>query len=106
MDINKSKTYINFAKKSNKIIFGVDDIVKSKNSKLVVLSDGLADNSKNKINKFLQTHNVFSIELEKKIFFELINNYSIKIFAIADDNLAEAIKLNLLTDVSNGGNLE
>ena len=106
MELNKIKTYINFAKKSKSIIYGVDDIVKSNKLKIIVLSDGLADNSKQKIQKLAQTKNIFILELEKNIFFELVQNDIIKIFAITDANLAKAIKLNLLTGVSNGGNLE
>ena len=106
MELNKIKTYINFAKKSKSIIYGVDDIVKSNKLKIIILSDGLADNSKQKIQKLAQTKNIFILELEKNIFFELVQNDIIKIFAITDANLAKAIKLNLLTGVSNGGNLE
>ena len=106
MDLNKVKTYINFAKKSKSIVFGVDDIVKSSRVKIIVLSDSLADNSKQKIDKISQTKNTYKVELDKNLFFELMQNDSIKIFAITDANLAKAIKLNLLTEVSNGGNLE
>ena len=106
MELNKVKSYINFAKRSKSIVFGVDDIIKSNKIKIIVLSGGLADNSKQKIDKISQTKNILKVELDKNLFFELIQNDSIKIFAITDASLAKAIKLNLLTEVSNGGNLE
>lgn len=106
MELNKIKTYINFAIRSGAIIYGVDDIVKSKLVKLIVVSDTLSENSKQKLEKYIINKKVEKLEIKKEIFNELLQNESIKIFAITDANLAKAVNVNLLAIVSNGGNLE
>ena len=80
--------------------------MKSKIIKLIVVSDVLSENSKQKLNKFILNKKIDKLEIKKEIFDELLQNESIKIFAITDANLAKAVNLNLLTIVSNGGNLE
>lgn len=92
--MNKIITYINFAKKSKSIIFGVDDIIKSNKVELVFISEELAESSKNKVQKFIKTKNITEYLLDKDNFFELIQNTSIKVFGITDKNLANAIKKN------------
>lgn len=106
MELNKVKSFLGFAKKSRNIIYGVDDIVKSRKVQLVILSKELADNSKQKIEKFLENKNIYKFEIDKKDFADLLQSDVIKICAITDANLAKAINMNLLTVVSNGGNLE
>jgi ribosomal protein L7Ae-like RNA K-turn-binding protein len=106
LDSNKIKTYINFAKKSRNIIYGLDDIIKSTKVKLVIVSSDLAEKSGNKINKFVLENNIFKIDLEQNEFYELLQVDAVKVFAITDINLAKAIKMNFTNTVSNGGNLE
>lgn len=106
MDSSKIKTYINFAKRSRNIIYGLDDILKSKNIHLVCISNSLGENSTNKIEKFVLENNIFKIILDNNVFNDLLQSTSIKIFAITDINLANAIKMNFTNGVSNGGNLE
>ena len=106
MELNKIKTYINFAIRSGAIIYGVDDIVKSKLVKLIVVSDTLSENSKQKLEKYIINKKVEKLEIKKEIFNELLQNESIKIFAITDANLAKAVNVNLLAIVRNGRYLE
>lgn len=107
MDSNKIKTYINFAKRSRSIVYGVDDILKSRNIQFICISENLAESSKNKLNKFILEKNIDYINLKFELFYSLLNNDAIKVFGITDKNLAKAIKLNFTNgSVSNGGNLE
>ena len=92
MEINKIKTYVSFAKKSRKILYGVDDTIKSKKCKLICFSDDLADNSAKKLENFASSYKIQIIKLEKNFYLEVIDNISIKSFAIVDENLADAIK--------------
>lgn len=106
MEQNKIKTYINFAKRSRTLIFGVDDIIKSKKVEIVLYSDLLAESSKKKLINFSKSNNVFEKEIENKIMNELLQNESVKAVGVTDKNLANAIRMNFTNDVSNGGNFE
>ena len=106
LELSKIKTYINFAKRSNNIIYGVDDILKSKHLYLVLISNDLSESSKNKLQKYIESKKITYFFLTNTQISEFCNNDSVKVFAITDKNLANAIKVNLLTDVSDGGNLE
>lgn len=106
MEQNKIKTYINFAKRSRTLIFGVDDIIKSKKVEIVLYSDLLAESSKKKLINFSKSNNVFEKEIENKTMNELLQNESVKAVGVTDKNLANAIRMNFTNDVSNGGNLE
>ena len=93
--MNKIITYINFAKKSKSIVYGVDDILKSKKIELVFISEELAESGRKKVQKYTASNNIKEFLLDKNRFFELTQNPSIKVFGITDKNLANAIKLNL-----------
>ena len=97
MEINTSKikTYIGFAIKSRKIKFGVDDIIKLKNAELIIVSDSLTGSGVKKIKGFAEGKNIDLINLKENVFLEVVPNYNIKVTAILDKNLAEAIKMNL-----------
>lgn len=95
LQINKAKTYIGFAIKSRAIKFGVDDILKSKKCKLVLVSELLQESSFNKITKFCNQKNIDLLKIGLENFENLLDNKSVKAVAILDDNLALAIKKNL-----------
>lgn len=95
LQINKAKTYIGFAIKSRAIKFGVDDILKSKRCKLVLVSELLQESSFNKITKFCNQKNIDLLKIGLENFENLLDNKSVKAVAILDDNLALAIKKNL-----------
>lgn len=107
MELNKVKTYINFAKKSNNILYGIDDIFKSKKCYLILISDELSLSSKNKLQIYIEKYKIIYKTLSNSQFFEICGKDAVKVLAITDKNLANAIKDILLTiDVSDGGNLE
>ena len=93
--ISKIKTYIGFAIKSREIKYGVDDIIKMRNPKLILASHVLGESSLAKLNKFAQTKNMEVILLDSAVFLELMQNENIKAIAIDNENLAEAINKNL-----------
>lgn len=95
LEVNKIKTYVGFAIKSRSIIFGVDDIAKSKNSHIILYSVLLGDSSKDKLIKFANNKNIEHYEFETQVFDELFENKNIKAIAITDKNLALAIKKNV-----------
>ena len=60
MKINtgKIKTYVGFAVKSRKIRFGVDDILKLKNTSLILVSDSLAESGMKKLEGYANKNSV------------------------------------------------
>ena len=95
INTNKVKTYVGFAVKSRKIKFGVDDILKLKNTNLIMVSDSLAESGMKKLEAFADRKSVSLIKLSEEDFFEVVQNISIKALAVLDENLADAIKKNL-----------
>ena len=97
MKINtgKIKTYVGFAVKSRKIRFGVDDILKLKNTSLILVSDSLAESGMKKLEGYANKNSVDLIKFNENDFLEVIQNISIKAIAVLDENLADAIKKNL-----------
>lgn len=92
MKLNKAKTYVGFAIKSRAIKFGVDDICKCKNAELVIVSDSLQESSMKKITSFAEKNRKDLFKLSLDDFENLLDNKSVKAFAILDKNLAIAIK--------------
>lgn len=83
--MEKTKAYLGFAKKSGKIAFGIDNAV-AKRSKLIIFSNELSENSKNKI----KNSKIQFIELEKSEYQKLAE--SALAIGILDSSLADAIK--------------
>ena len=55
---SKIKTYLGFAKRARKIVYGVDDIIKLKNFNCLILSSSnLAESSFDKLNKIAEKNN-------------------------------------------------
>lgn len=93
--ISKIKTYVGFAIKSRDIKFGVDDIVKMKSVKLIIASKSLGESSLAKLKKFAAIKNMEVTMLDKDLFNQIMQSENIKAIAISNENLAEAIKINL-----------
>ena len=88
---NKILTYLNFAKKSGTIIFGIDNIKASKNKLFCVLlscdaSQNLITSTKN----FSETNNISFMQLDGTID-ELLKTTNCKVIAISNQSLAEQI---------------
>lgn len=95
IDLSKIKTYVGFAKKAQKIKFGVDDILKLKNADLIIISETLTESGCEKLKGFASKKSIFITTLTENDFIELFPDKNIKAFAILDNNLADAIKKNL-----------
>lgn len=90
--MSKISAYVGFAIKSNAIIKGLDDIVKTRKRIGVILySSDLNMNSETKLQSFVNLKNINIIKLSKESFDEL-NLVGVKIVAITDPNLSLAIK--------------
>ena len=85
--INKIKTYIGFAIKSNKILLGTDNILASNKPKLVLISDELSENAEKKLSK-----NNKCFKLKKQEFETAVTINGVKAIAVVDVSLAETIK--------------
>lgn len=94
MNIEKVKTYVGFAKKSNSIVYGVDTIVK-KHVDLVICSDSLAENSKSKLTSILINNETPIIFFKTGELENIIGIEGVKAFAIKNKNLAKAILENI-----------
>ena len=103
--LSKMKTYIGFATKSNSIKFGTDNILKAKHSKIILVSDEIADNGYQKITAFADKIGIKVAKLPKDIFAGLINKEGVKAVSVTNENLADAIN-KCLAEISRGGRLE
>ena len=87
--MNKINSYIGFAIKSRKVVYGADNILKSNACKLVIISDALAQNTQQK----LQTKNIKIITVPESDY-QTLNLKGLAV-AITDSSLAQAIINNI-----------
>ena len=92
LKVNKIKTYVGFAIKSKQIKFGIDEILKNKFLDLILVSSELAESSKSKLENFASKTNSKLIELEQDQIDFVLNKTNVKVFAITNKGLADAIK--------------
>lgn len=90
--VNKIKTYVGFAIKSKQIKFGIDEILKNKFLDLILVSSELAESSKSKLENFASKTHSKLIELEQNQIDFVLNKTGVKVFAITNKGLADAIK--------------
>ena len=89
--MQRINSYIGFAIKSNHIIKGIDDLTKTrKKVSLILVSNELKGNSKDKVQQLSNSKNIPLKEIENQIFIDL-NLIGVKILGITDPNLAKAI---------------
>ena len=88
---NKIVTYISFALKSGKVIFGMDDIIKSKKNIGAILYK--KDLSEKNLNKIKDKKNMPCLLLTEELdSFERLKG--VKVIMITDKNLSDAIVSN------------
>lgn len=94
MKPNESKitTYLGFAVKSHKIIYGTDDVLKNKNSKIILISNSLSEGSLQKLETHANAKNIPLKKTDDEIFLKVFGEKNVKVVAITDDGLANAIK--------------
>lgn len=103
---NKVISYLGFAKKSGDFICGVDDIVKAKHPRVIVISEELAESGRKKTINYAEKYKIKWFEVNGEEMSELAGNFNIKAFAVKNINLADAIIKIFAENFSNGGNLE
>lgn len=86
--INKLSTYFGFSIKSNAILFGIDNIVKSrKPAELIVL----CSSANEKTIRTVQNKGSKVIQLKNILLSDLVKRDNVKVVAIKNSNLAKAI---------------
>lgn len=93
MNIARIKTFLGFAIKSGKALFGVDMITSSRRAPYIVLIDkNLSQNSKAKLNIYLEKNGVrfYTIKMQ-----DIYPDKNCKAVGIMDKNLANAIELEV-----------
>ena len=88
--IKKIKSYIGFAKKSGKIKIGTDNILAYKKNSVIILSESISDNAKNKLNNHANKTSSNIICIKNNLMQELVDSDTIKAVSIVDENLALA----------------
>jgi len=88
--IKKIKSYIGFAKKSGKIKIGTDNILAYKKNSVIILSQSISDNAKNKLNNHSNKTKSKLVCIKKELMNEILDSDSILAVSIVDENLALA----------------
>ena len=93
MKIEKIKSYLGFAIRSGKIIFGIDKLLQSKKKPLLVLiCSSQNDKVSGKVKRFCESNQINFYKLPNNILLgDLIGRDNCKILGICDVSLANAI---------------
>lgn len=86
--INKLSTYLGFCIKSNSILFGVDNIVKSKKKLDLII---FCSTTNEKTIRSLQNKDCLMVKLKDLLLSDLVKRDNVKVVAIKNNNLAKAI---------------
>lgn len=92
MQVNNIKKYYGFAKKSGAIAIGVDKICTSKAVYLIVASDELAKNAKNRLIRRSESFKCNMVLLSTEEFKQIEPNSRIMAVAIKSEELAKAMQ--------------
>lgn len=86
--INKLSTYFGFSIKSNAILFGIDNIVKSRKPVELIV---LCSSANEKTIRTVQNKGNTVIQLKNILLSDLVKRDNVKVVAIKNSNLAKAI---------------
>lgn len=93
--MGKIDSYIGFAIKSRKVVYGLDSLeIYKKKVHLVLYTDDLAEKSLKKAVQIAETKNCPALQYNE--FTKLLNKDNCKILAITNKELADAIIKNLV----------
>lgn len=87
-DLAKTKSYIGFAIKSGKIVYGVDNILQKRKAYVALLDAVLAENSSKKAIEYLDNKHIPYFVVDLTMY---INKQNCKAIAVLDEHLADAI---------------
>lgn len=92
MKVEKIKTYVGFAIRSGEIVFGFDNIMKSKSKiKLILISSTQQEKVANKLIKYGEEKNIKVIKLNDYKVEDFTSRDNCKVIGIINYNLAEVI---------------
>lgn len=86
------QTYLGFAVKSGAMILGQDAAVMSKKAKLILVAETLSENSLQKLILEAKRKGVEVAKIDSKTLQSVFGEKNVKVVAITDKNLANAIK--------------
>jgi len=89
--IVKIKSYIGFAKKSGNIKIGADNILATSKNRVIIISEAVSDNTKNKLNNHSIKTKAIITTVIPEVANVLFDSENIKAIGILDLNLANAI---------------
>lgn len=90
--INKAETFVGFSVRSGKILFGYEQIERSKRvPKLIVLCSTLGANSQKKIVTFAEQKHVKVLKLTQRKLEDVVHKSNCKIIGLMDEHLAQAV---------------
>lgn len=85
-------SYIGFAVRSGKVVFGLDNLLKSKNVPVVVLYDEqLGQSSAFKLKSYCERNNVAFFSVPENYLRDLLKRKNVGVIAISDDSLGGQI---------------
>jgi len=88
----KCNSYIHFAVKANKVLWGLDQIKQSKYLPYIIIYDSSTGaNSLKQLINFAKDNNVEIIEVEENYLNNLLKRNNVKIIGIIDESLSNAI---------------
>ena len=96
MSLNqKCNSYIHFAVKANKVLWGIDMIKSSKMIPYVIIYDEtLGANALKQMNYYSEEYEVETIKVSKDYLNTLLKRNNVKIIGIVDESLSSAILEN------------
>ena len=93
MKESKLASYIGFAIKSGKAIFGYDNLFKSKKlPRIIICCSTLSEKMKNKLISYSNDKKIKLLTLENLILSDIIKRDNCKVLGICDENLSFAIE--------------
>mgnify|MGYP000021933976 FL=1 len=90
--INKVDTYVGFAVKSGRVIWGLDMLKKAKKAPFVILIDErIGQNSLKQVNLYAERNSVPIVVMPAEHLNNSLARTNVKILSVCDENLAKAI---------------
>ena len=89
---SKIETYLGFSIKSGKILFGVDNVESEKKGvHLIIVDEKLSQNSLKNVYKAQEKFSCPLVIAQENVLGETVYRPSVKVVAVKDKNLAEAV---------------
>lgn len=83
--------YLGFGIKARKIRLGSEQIMAARDVKIILIADDLNESVANKLMQFAKHKNISCVTLGSWVFTKLLGGKNVKVVALTDENLANAI---------------